>query len=188
MLRQYASYLSIILTFGLFFCGLYDLKATHNRAGEITVEQIDALTIKAMITTYTKASSIQADRDSLTLCWGDGNCELLVRINGPIGNSGIPNGERLPNDTKVNIYMAFHVYPGIGTYKLSMTDPNRNGQILNVNPPNSDMVEFHLETTYSCPPCHCSAIINLPNPSLCKNVHKKFSFFANGLAHLYGYG
>ena len=146
MLRQYASYLSIFLTFGLFFFGLSDLAATHNRAGEITVEQIDALTIKAMITTYTKASSIQADRDSLTLCWGDGNCELLVRINGPIGNSGIPSGERLPNDTKVNIYMAFHVYPGIGTYKLSMTDPNRNGQILNVNPPNSDMVEFHLES------------------------------------------
>lgn len=149
MLRQYVSYLSIFLTFGLFFFGLSDLAATHNRAGEITVEQIDALTIKAMITTYTKASSIQADRDSLTLCWGDGNCELLVRINGPIGNSGIPSGERLPNDTKVNIYMAFHVYPGIGTYKLSMTDPNRNGQILNVNPPNSDMVEFHLETTYT---------------------------------------
>ncbi|MFK7982411.1 MAG: hypothetical protein AB8G86_20685, partial [Saprospiraceae bacterium] len=94
MLRQYASYLSIFLTFGLFFFGLADLAATHNRAGEISVEQIDALTIKAMITTYTKASSIQADRDSLTLCWGDGNCELLVRINGPIGNSGIPAGER----------------------------------------------------------------------------------------------
>ncbi len=149
MLRQYASYFPILLTFWLCLFGASDLAATHNRAGEITVEQIDALTIKAMITTYTKASSIQADRDSLTLCWGDGNCELLVRINGPVGNSGIPSGEILPNDTKVNIYMAFHVYPGIGTYKLSMTDPNRNAQILNVNLPNSDMVEFHLETVYT---------------------------------------
>jgi len=149
MLRQYASFLPTLLTVGLFFFGLSDLAATHNRAGEITVEQIDALTIKAMITTYTKASSIQADRDSLTLCWGDGSCDVLVRINGPNAANGIPAGERLPNDTKVNIYMAFHVYPGIGTFKLSMTDPNRNGQILNVNPPNSDMVEFHLETTYT---------------------------------------
>ncbi|MEM1120612.1 MAG: gliding motility-associated C-terminal domain-containing protein, partial [Bacteroidota bacterium] len=51
--------------------------------------------------------------------------------------------------TKVNFYTAFHVYPGLGTYRISMTDPNRNGQIINLNPPNSDMVEFHLETVYT---------------------------------------
>lgn len=150
MFQRYSSYISFLFTLGFFCLFATDLAATHNRAGEISVEQIDPLTIKALITTYTKASSIQADRDSLTLCWGDGTCDVLVRINGSDNDAnGIPDGERLPNDTKVNFYMAFHVYPGLGTYKLSMTDPNRNGQIINLNPPNSDMVEFHLETVYT---------------------------------------
>ena len=150
MFRRFFTHLPVFLTFGLLFFFVTQLSATHNRAGEISVEQIDPTTVRATITTYTKASSIQADRDSLTLCWGDGLCDVLVRINGNDTDAdGIPEGERLPNDTKVNIYTALHTYPGIGTYKLSMTDPNRNGQIINVNPPNSDMVEFHIQTVYT---------------------------------------
>ena len=150
MFKRFFSFLPLLLTFGLLFFGTKDLLATHNRAGEISVEQIDFLSVRATITTYTKASSIQADRDSLTLCWGDGTCDVLVRLNGiDTDGDGVPEGDHLPNDTKVNIYRATHVYPGIGTYKLSMTDPNRNGQIINVNPPNSDMVEFHLQTVYT---------------------------------------
>lgn len=150
MLRLPIQNIAWLLIISFCFFASSDLFATHNRAGEISVEQIDPLTVRATITTYTKASSIQADRDSLTLCWGDGTCDVLVRINGPDNNGNrIPDGERLPNDTKFNIYTAFHIYPGLGTYKLSMTDPNRNGQILNVNPPNSDMVEFHIQTVYT---------------------------------------
>lgn len=113
--------------------------ATHNRAGEITYIQIDELTIRATITTYTKESSRPADRDSLEICWGDGQCEWVLRSNG--------NGTSLPNDTKFNTYIADHKYAVIGHFTISMTDPNRNGGILNVNPPSSDNVPFHLETT-----------------------------------------
>ena len=49
----------------LFFTG--DLWATHNRAGEITYVQTGDLTIRATVTTYTKASSIAADRDSVEI-------------------------------------------------------------------------------------------------------------------------
>ena len=122
MPRQILIFFLKLLIFFLLYLPTTDLMATHNRAGEISVEQIDPLTVKATITTYTKASSIQADRDSLTLCWGDGTCDILVRLNGPdVDGNRVPDGERLPNDTKVNIYMAFHIYPGLGTYKLSMT-------------------------------------------------------------------
>jgi len=121
-------------------------QATHNRAGEITytVDTSDFLTIIATITTYTKASSIPADRDSLEICWGyedNGTpvCEWIQRSNG--------SGELLGNDIKKNLYVATHNYPGLGHYVISMTDPNRNGGILNVNPPNSDNVPFHLQTT-----------------------------------------
>lgn len=133
-------YLSIFSC--LVFLGItHDASATHNRAGEITYIQTGPLSIRATITTYTKASSRQADRDSLNICWGDGNCETVLRQNG--GGNGVIIG----NDTKINIYVADHTYGALATYSISMTDPNRNGQILNVNPPASDQVPFHLQTT-----------------------------------------
>jgi gliding motility-associated-like protein len=134
------------------FCLLQNAWATHNRAGEISIEQVgdcnESLTVKATITTYTKASSRPADRDTLTICWGDGFCERVPRANG-LGNP--PKGVVLENDTKHNIYIAFHTFPARGTYIISMTDPNRNGGILNVNFPNSDQIKFHIQTTFTFP-------------------------------------
>lgn len=126
--------------------------ATHNRAGEISVEQVGdcvtSLTVRATITTYTKASSTQADRDTLTICWGDGMCERVVRSNG----GGVPpQGVVIENDTKYNTYVALHTYPARSTYVISMTDPLRNAGILNVNFPNSDQIKFHISTTYTFP-------------------------------------
>lgn len=116
-------------------------RATHNRAGEITYEQIGELTIRATITTYTKTSSVPADRDTLELFWGDGTSTMVPRANG--------NGFPQPNDIKINYYIAEHTYPGRATYTLSMMDPNRIGGITNVNPPNSDGVPFYIETTFT---------------------------------------
>ncbi len=116
--------------------------ATHNRAGDITYVQIGPLTIRLTVTTYTKASSTGADRDSVTVFWGDGHSQAVYRINGPLGK-----GEILQNDTKRNFYVAEHTYPGTGTYTVTMTDPNRVGNILNLNYPNSVGIQFHLATT-----------------------------------------
>jgi len=124
------------------------VQATHNRAGEITYVQIGPLEIEATITTYTQASSIPADRDSLEICWGDGNCEWVLRENGPdLDGDGLPDGELLPNDIKVNFYIARHTYAGISSYTISMNDKNRNGGICNVNAPASDQIPFHIQTT-----------------------------------------
>jgi gliding motility-associated-like protein len=122
------------------------LYATHNRAGEIIIEQIGSctdLTIRATIITYTKTSAVAADRPSLTIHWGDGTSQEIQRSN------GFGNGVPLENDIKYNEYVAVHTYPGRGTYKIFMTDPNRNGGILNVNFPASDNIQFHLQTTYT---------------------------------------
>lgn len=130
-------------------------RATHNRAGEIFVEQINGCgsnTVRATIYTYTKTSSGQADRDTLTLCWGDAanTCVQVPRINGPVVDPNLPPiGEELPNDVKFNIYVAEFTYDGPGRYTISMTDPNRNEFILNVNPPASDAIQFHLQTTFT---------------------------------------
>ncbi len=114
-----------------------DLSATHNRAGEITYEQLDDLTIRATIVTYTKTSSFGADRDSLTLYWGDGDSSFVKRT----------SFDELPNDIKKNEYVSEHTYPTRGTYKLSLTDPNRIAGILNVDFPNSVNIQFYIETT-----------------------------------------
>ena len=127
------------LLMGLVMLSTCSLYATHNRAGEITYIQTDLLTITATITTWTKTSSEDVDRDSLEIFWGDGTSELIVRSNG--------NGEELPNDIKKNLYTKSHTYPGTGRYIISVFDPNRIGGILNVNFPNSVNVPFYIQTT-----------------------------------------
>jgi len=153
MLKLYA----YILPLAFLFVGIQQAEATHNRAGEIIIRPVpdspavdcaQTLRVEATIITYTKASSRPADRDTLTICWGDGVCERVPRSNGP-GNP--PQGELLENDTKFNTYVAYHTYPARGTYVVSMTDPNRNGGIENVNFPNSENIKFHIQTTFTFP-------------------------------------
>ena len=121
--------------------------ATHNSGGEIEFQQIAPTELDAWIVTYTKALNLAADRDTLTLRWGDGNCEQIARVNGPDTNgNGVPDGELIAPGVKKNIYRKTHVYANLGTYILSMTDPNRNGGICNLNPPNSEQVRFHVES------------------------------------------
>lgn len=114
--------------------------ATHNRAGEITYRQIDDLTIECIVTTYTKESSTNADRDSILIIWGDGTSSVLFRENGPNNQ-----GESLGNDIKKNVYSGTHTYPGRGTYVIGMQDPNRVADVVNV--PNSVNVKFYISTT-----------------------------------------
>jgi gliding motility-associated-like protein len=130
-----------IWTITLFLTLVGTVSATHNRAGEIIYTQIGDLTIRATIITYTKTSSVDADRDSLTLVWGDGTSESVVRSNG--------NGDELDNDIKRNLYIAEHTYPGRGTYTIGFTDPNRVANILNVNAPNSIEIPFYVQTTFT---------------------------------------
>ena len=126
------SFLSIFL----FFC--FNAFATHNFAGDINIEQIGALTIRATVTTYTPYPATAADRPSLTLYWGDGSNEVVNRTS----STKITD----VNFTQ-NVYETTHTFGGLGKYTLYMTDPNRNGGILNLNFPNSDVVPFHLQAT-----------------------------------------
>lgn len=115
--------------------------ATHNRAGEIIYEHVQGFTYKVTIITYTKQSSVSADRDSLEINWGDGRLDTLPRTNG--GGNGVPLG----NDIKYNEYVGYHTYPAIGTYVISVTDPNRIAGIININGGNSVNEPFYIEDT-----------------------------------------
>ncbi len=127
-----------LLSIAILCCGA-QAYATHNRAGEITYVQTGALSIRCTITTYTKSSSVAADRDSLIIIWGDGTAESIGRVNGP-GNKG----QDIGNNIKFNLYIAEHSFPSRGTYTVSMQDPNRVGNIINV--PNSINVPFYIES------------------------------------------
>jgi len=110
------------------------VNATHNRAGEITVEQISGNQYKITVTTYTSTLT-GVDRDSLVVSWGDGSFGIIERTSEVL----------LPNDYKHNTYEGFHEYPGTGVYEIVMEDPNRNPDIVNI--PNSVFTVFSLKTT-----------------------------------------
>lgn len=139
------------LLFSLFLFVSFFANATHNRAGEITFRQINQLTYEVTVTTYTKYSgqSGNADRDSVEVNWGDGTFQLVPRVNGfPGGINGVPQGEILNANIKMNKYVATHTYPGpLPFYVISMTDPNRNDGIVNINNGNSVNILFYLEDT-----------------------------------------
>ncbi|MBC7775785.1 MAG: gliding motility-associated C-terminal domain-containing protein [Phycisphaerae bacterium] len=132
----------LLLSLLAFLAAPIALFATHNRAGEIHIEQIGPLEIRATIITWTKTSSVNADRDTLEINWGDGLIEKVTRSNG--NGNGVP----LANDIKYNTYIITHKYAGPASFIISMTDQNRIGGIINVNPPASDNVPFHIQTTY----------------------------------------
>lgn len=137
--------LSHIVKYAAIFCALIStcsVFATHNRAGEITYTYLGGFRYRVTIVTYTKISA-PADRDSLTINWGDGsNPQSLPRteLNDQL------YGER---DIRRNTYVGTHTYPGPGRFVLSFEDPNRNNNILNLKPPQgqSDQVTFYIEST-----------------------------------------
>jgi hypothetical protein len=125
----------------LFCCILFSINAfaAHNHAGEIMIEQTGPLTIKATVVSYTPDRANPSDRQSLTFCWGDGTMNDVPRVG---------NGTKfVDSELKKNVYEATHTFTSIGKYTVCMTDPNRNGGILNVNFPSSDLVAFHIQAT-----------------------------------------
>ncbi|HEU4717757.1 MAG TPA: gliding motility-associated C-terminal domain-containing protein [Bacteroidia bacterium] len=147
-----------------FLLGVFgSLKATHNIAGQITAEVVhDTVTgncsnylyYKVTVTTYTNSLS-PADRCDLTIDWGDNTSSTVHRSNGitgscPNATMGVDLSSQGFANTKENVYVGFHAFPGAGTYHISVKDPNRVAGILNI--PNSVNVPFYLETTITIDP------------------------------------
>lgn len=138
--------LLIIFSVGFFLT----IKATHNRAGEITYKWIGPgkYTYQIKITTYTNIGSTTfADRCEDTLYFGDGNRAVVLRSNGTTStlcSSGAKDGVAIGTNIKRNEYVTTHSYPGPGNYKMSMEDPNRNAGIINI--PFSVNQVFYIES------------------------------------------
>ena len=153
------------------------VNATHNRAGEITYEHISGFTYKITITTYTEESAVTADRCELNdVSFGDGTTAIAPRING--GACGSSNGGcqhcgvSIGNNTKLNIYVLEHTYPGTGLYRITMADPNRNDGVMNI--PNSVNVVFFLYAEINIiaagVPNSSPRLTNPPVDNACRNT------------------
>ncbi|MCI5058851.1 MAG: fibronectin type III domain-containing protein, partial [Flavobacteriales bacterium] len=145
--------------------------ATHNRAGEITYEHVSGLTYRITITTYTKESSCAADRCELEINFGDNSKDTISRVNGTGNIGGICGtcdcqncGELLGNDIKKNVYTVDHTYSGLGTYTISVEDPNRNDNINNI--PNSVHVPFFISSELIIAPGLINESPTLTNPPI----------------------
>jgi gliding motility-associated-like protein len=179
--------LSFIIIFLILQFAPEAVYGTHNRAGELTYAFIAPNTLQVTIATWTKASSMAADRDSLFIHWGDGSPDIEVaRVNGPIGASGVPNGVLLGNDIKYNLYVGTHTYPGAppppnNFYIVSMTDPNRNSAIINISGGNSVNVQFYIEDSIFFP----SNIqdVGYDHSPICLNPPVDFAYVGDTFLH-----
>lgn len=142
--------------------------ATHQRAAEIVYKHISGLTYEVRIITYTRNNDANNSRDYLIIDWGDGSTENLER---KIKDIIVGAGEF---DLVYNEYRGTHTYPGIGTYTLSMEDPNRNYGVVNI--PNSVNVPIYVESTLVINPFlggnNSVQLLNQPVDQGC--VFKKF--------------
>ena len=125
----------------------FSVFATHNRAGRLTYAWLGGYSYNVTIETWTLIGpNIVADRCELVIYFGDGDSAVLPRINGPQVDCIPPNkdGVAVTFNIQYNVYTTTspHIYPGPGDYTLSVTDPNRNSDLVNI--PNAIMVPFTL--------------------------------------------
>jgi len=129
----------LLLILAIFSCNI--IFATHYRAGEISYKHISGFTYEITVVTYTKASSIDADSDTINVKWGDGTSSTVYRDDPIVINL---------SDLKINTFRKRHTYSGPSTYTISIEDQNRNGGIVNI--PESDQIPFYVETILTISP------------------------------------
>ena len=141
------------------------LYATHYRAGEITYRLVSfgsALKYEATVTTYTKYDgvSVGADRDTVTITWGDGTQDNVARSNGfDADGNGYRDGVIVttnPISIKKSEYTAQHTYSGVPPppnrfFVIGFYDENRIDGIANIEGGNSVDIPFYVEDSLKFP-------------------------------------
>ena len=167
-----------------------EVNASHNRAGEITYKWQSGLTYEIKIVTYTKNSSI-ADRCELEVVYSDNTVDTIYRQNGDWSVCGNPIGSGVlidDTDIRENIYIGYHTFPGPDVYTISMTDPNRNEAVENMD--DSFNTPFFLQTIlligeakYGLDTNSSPSLLNPPIDNACSGklfIHNPGAFDING--------
>lgn len=138
-LKHFLRFLS--LSFALLIGFVYSAKATHLRAGEITVERVNcsSLTFRITVTVFTNTinTNVLFGGEDDWLDFGDGNRMLVPEQ---------PNLDRpdLGEGIATASFTITHTYSGNGRYVISYSEPNRNAGVVNMD--GSVNTRFYIET------------------------------------------
>jgi len=119
-------------------------RASHLRAGEITIQALDCIGNKYKITLHIYTRAASAVKFSVggvgSLDFGDGS-----KIHHPPENANPPI-IAYTQDGNVGevIYEVVHSFPGPGVYTISYFEPDRNAGIDNIN--SSDLTPFYIQS------------------------------------------
>ena len=134
----------ILGLFILLFMG-QSLFATHNLAGDITYRHISGLTYEFTVTIFSDGNSPAIERREIEINWGDntGLDSLTIAEQTQVGTNDFPIFKR--------VWRGTHTFPGGAfTFKISVEDPNRNANVVNMD--NSINVPFTIETELTISP------------------------------------
>ena len=111
--------------------------ASHIKAGEFSSKRdsINPLKYKITLTLYYNTANGAVDPPEVTIAFGDGKSESVTRFPDP--------GINIGNNTTKNTFTVDHIFPGISTYTIRMSENFRNANILNI--PNSNGTPFYVE-------------------------------------------
>ena len=135
--RSLKVFLSLALL--LLISGLQEARATHLRAGEITVRRSNCsiLTFEITITVFTDRGSDVKFGDGL-LDFGDGSEPFrLPQIDNIVRSD-------LGDEVATASFTIEHTYSSAGRYRIGYMEPNRNEGVLNID--NSVNTTFYVET------------------------------------------
>ncbi len=165
MLRRGAS--TIILL--VFLLAGFTAHATHIRAGEVTIERKNclSLTFYIFVTGYVDLIDGQVIFGGGTLDFGDGTTPI-DNLREAIDNNVVrilQDEEDLGGGNGVGItrFRIEHTYSSNGTYIVTYLEPNRNGGILNMD--NSINTPFYVESVLRIDPflgCNNSPVMLIP--------------------------
>lgn len=145
----------VVALFMLLMGSNFSAKATHLRAGEITVKRLGCgLKFRIIIKAYTNTGS-QVRYEGGELRFGDGVVSIRPRIENQ--DLGLGNSVGYVKDS------IEHDFPGAGRYVITYKERNRNAGVLNIA--NSVNTPFFLETVIYIDPfigCDNSPVLLVP--------------------------
>ncbi len=156
------------IIFLLFLCSYLPVLATHNLAGQISVQRQSGNKYEITLTSYTDPAPANVDRCKadfeIWTCGANGQNGSLItrindipRINGPLDPSpnpmecppGVHLGIPVYSTVKRNVYVAEYTFPGQGCYVVRYFDLARREDVINISEPGNQT--FFVETQLEVP-------------------------------------
>ncbi len=132
-----------VLSFFVLVAAVFETRATHLRAGDMTAEFVSGYTWRFYLTVYTNIEAITSTNNQLDLLYAD------IYVNGVKVDSVRRNNRSVVGDfaeTYKNDFVFTYTFAGPRVYVVSFIEENRNNEIRNIDGGISDPYPFYIET------------------------------------------